>query len=90
MTSGKIRFLNLPVGHDVDRFELVVGVKGPRDFRQVFARKRLATGKNQHAEVAAERFGDALDFVRLHLELLARAVVKLVSEEAVCTAHIAN
>jgi hypothetical protein len=42
------------------------------------------------AQIAAQSFRDALDLVRLHLELLARPIVEFVSEEAVRAAHVAN
>ena len=82
--------LDLPVRHEINRFELVVLVEGADDFRQVLARERFAPGEDEDAEVAAERLGDALNFVRLHLKFLARAVVELVSKEAMRAAHIAN
>jgi hypothetical protein len=34
--------------------------------------------------------GDSFNFVRFHLQLLTRSVVKLVSEEAMSTTHVAN
>ena len=61
-----------------------------RDFRQVFARERLAPGKNQNTQIAAERLRDFFDLVRLHLQLLARTIVELVREEAVRAAHVAD
>src|SRR4030095_12529777 len=51
----KDSLLNLSVRHDVDRFELVVCVESPSYIRQILARKRLAAGKNQNAQVAAKR-----------------------------------
>src|SRR4030095_15258144 len=90
---GHIRknsFLNLTIGHDVNRFELIVLVKGVRNFRKIFPRKRLATCKDQNAQVTAKGLGDSFNLVRLHLELLTRTVVKFVGKEAVRTTHVTN
>ena len=86
----KDSLMNLSVGHDVDRLELIVVIESARDLRQVFARKRLATGENQNPKIPAQRLRDSFDFVGLHLELLARAVVKLVGEKAMCAAHVTH
>src|SRR5205814_2369340 len=58
--------------------------------RKVFARERLAPGEDEHAEVSAQSLRDATNLVGLHLQLLARAVVQLVREEAVRAAHVAH
>ena len=83
-------FLNLAIRHHIDRLQLVVPVERANDFRQILARKRLATGQNQNAEIAAQSLGDTLDLLRFHLQLLTRPVVQLVSEEAMRTAHVAD
>src|SRR6185436_6070597 len=91
--TGHVRkdsFLNLPVRHDVNRFELVVGVESARYFRKVLARKRFSAGENQDAQVATQRLRNTFDLVRLHLEFLARTIVELVCKETVRAAHVAN
>ncbi len=87
---GKYSLLNLPVRHNVNRLELIVGIKGTGDFRQVFSCKRLAAGKYQHTQVATQSLSNTVDFLCLHLEFLARTVVQLVGEKAVGAAHIAD
>ena len=87
---GKDSFLNLSVRHDVNRLELVVLVKALRYFRQILARERLAAGKNQDAQIAAQRLRDLFNLVSLHLQLLARTVVQFFCEEAVGTPHVAD
>ena len=72
----------------MDKF--VIRIKSSRDLRQVLTRKRLASSKNQNTEVATQRLRDSFDFMGLHLELLARAVVKLVGEKAMCAAHVTH
>ncbi len=68
VTSGKIRWMDLAVRHQVNRIELVVLVKRPDDLRQVLSRERLAAREDQHAEIAAESFRDLGDLVGLHLQ----------------------
>src|SRR5262249_7995702 len=82
--------LNLTVRHQVDGFEVVVTKEGIDDFGEIFARERLAAGENQHAEVAAQRLRNAIDFMGLHLKFLARPIVELVGEETMRAAHITN
>ena len=82
--------VDLAVRHQVNRIELVVLVKRANDLRQVFSRKRLAAGKHKHAEIAAERFRDLGDLIRLHLQLFTRPVVELLGKKAVRAAHIAD
>src|SRR5207245_6832609 len=87
---GKDSFLNLTIRHQINRFEIVVPIERADDFRQVFARKWLAARQNQNSEIAAERLRDAINLVRLHLELLAGPIVQFVSEETVRAAHVAH
>ena len=63
----KDALLNLSIRHQVNRFEFVVTIERTYDFRQIFAREGIAPGKDEHAEVPAESFGDTVDLVRLHL-----------------------
>jgi hypothetical protein len=65
-------------------------VEGADDLGQVLARERLAPGEDEHAEVSAQSLRDAVNLVRLHLQLLARPVVQLVRKEAVCATHVAH
>ncbi len=46
--------LNLAVRHQINRFQTIVRVKGANDFRQVFARERLAARYDEHAKIAAQ------------------------------------
>lgn len=48
---GQNALLDLPVGHQVDGFKLVVFVKRPGNIRQVEAGERFAAGNDQHGEI---------------------------------------
>src|SRR6267142_2315577 len=87
---GKNPFVNLPIGHYVDRLELVVLIKRTGDLRQILARERLSAGKDQYTQIAAERFGYLFNLMSLHLELLARPIVQLLREKAMSAAHITD
>src|SRR5687767_4100390 len=87
---GKDPLLDLTVRHDVNRFKIVVLVESARDLRKILTSERLATGQDQDAKIAPERFGDAFNLVRLHLKLLAWSIVQFIRKEAMSAAHIAN
>jgi hypothetical protein len=87
---GKDSFLNLTVRHDVNRFQLIVLVKGAGDFGKIFPRERFASSENQHTEVSAERLRDALDLMRLHLQFLSRTIVEFIRKKTVCAPHVAD
>src|SRR5690606_20394031 len=91
--AGNIRKypgMDLPVGHKIDRIELVVLIESSYDLRQILSSERFAAGEHKNTEVAAQRFRDAGDLMGLHLELLSRSVVQFVCEEAMRAPHIAN
>src|SRR5688500_16580644 len=82
--------LNLPVGHDVNGFELVVLVESTSDFGKILTGKRLAPCQNQDSQTAAEGFRDLLNLVSFHLQFLAWAVIQFLSKEAMSATHVAN
>src|SRR5258708_40151032 len=52
----KDSLLNLSVGHNVDRFELIVLIERFGNLRQILAGKRFTASKNQHTKVTPKCF----------------------------------
>ena len=65
-------------------------IKRVDDFRQVFARERLAASENQDTEIAAQRLRYTIDLMRFHLEFLAWSIIEFIREETMRAAHVAH
>ena len=90
VTSGMMRLLDLPVRHEVNRFELVVFVEGPAISGRSLRVKGSPPAMIRTGELTAKRLADSRELVGGHLQLLARLVVEFFGEETMHATHVAD